>query len=1047
MKVRANVLKTHRQFFFLKMQVLLLFICVSSYAGAQKKVSGIVKDELGSPMPSVSIAVKSTSIGTITDGDGKFFINAQEGDVIVASFVGFKNKEFTVTSGQMYFEISLEPDNIGLDEVVAIGYQNVSRKKVTAAMTTIKSEEIENVPYPSIDQILSGKVAGLTSISTSGEPGANTIVNIRGSNSVSLGGVSYPLYVIDGMIFDVNDMPSAYGNNPLSAINPNDIESIDILKDASAAAIYGSRGANGVILVNTKKGKAGEEPNIRINVYAGMGSKPNLRNIITGSKERQLKLDLINSSYGSLNVDNVSMFLTDSLNTSFNNNTDWQDIFIQNSTLYNVDASISGSFGKNNRYRVSMGYYDEEGVLIGYDLKRFTPKINLSLNPKDKLNFTIDMSPSIVKIKHGFGTGENFPFSTWGFPSSFWNVSDEQIKAYRGEAGNMDEDKIVTLISNFKLNYTVNENLMFTSSYSSTFRNNRRDYLYSGLVNPYSDADIAKNWDFETSIWEIENYLTYSKDIKEHAFSLVVGQQASKQSNKSTTAYGENVLTNTITGLSPGIGLYAYTYVENKTRVGLFGRFNYDYQERYLFSASYRRDASSRYNRAKRWADFYSASLGWRVSEEPFFTSIKGKVNNLKLRASYGVTGNDPASYYAKYNLYTTNATYYGSRIDEDYIATSSSYNGTTAISQNYDSYAADKNVTWEKYPQLNLGFDLGLFDNRIDIVGDWYVRDANDVYYSDLVAPVTSGYSYYSGNAISLRNTGFEFTINTINLGHSSKFKWNTSIVMGFNDNYITKLPNGGKDIVVGSPWVRYTLTKGKSLFAYKVWETDGVYANNESVPTDPLTGDKMTFFGNVIKAGDPVYVDQNGDYNINYDDYVEKGDPNAEITGGITNTFIYKNWSLSVLCNFILGREIWNGYSSDLFNGSKTYSSWGSYSAVGLADDFNYYTGNGDSDAEYGAVISTSGVDRFHIANSKFIEDGSFFRVKNIMLGYRVPESFAKKIGIGDLRFYGMVDNVLLITDCTLPDPEAVGANGYSSGNNYPLAMKFTFGLTANF
>ncbi len=1048
MKVRTNFFIRQRRCTLLRMHALLLFVFITTVAMSQIKVTGVVKDELGEPMPSVSVAIKNSSIGTITDVDGNFSIVAKVGDIIVTSFVGFKDYEFTVNADNDFYEVNLEPDNIGLDEVVAIGYQNVARKKVTSAMTTIKAEEIENVPYASVDQILSGKVAGLTSLSTSGEPGANTIVNIRGSNSVSLGGVSYPLYVIDGMIYDVNDLPSAYGNNPLTAINPNDIESIDVLKDASAAAIYGSRAANGVILINTKKGAMGAKPVIRINAYAGMGAKPTLRDVLTGTAERTAKLDLLYNSLGSLNISDFTMFLTDSLNSAFNNNTDWQDIFVQNSKLYNVDASISGSFAENNRYRVSMGYYNEEGVMIGYGLQRFSPKLYLSLNPKKAINFTIDIAPSFVNIKHGYGDGSNFPFTTWGFPSSFWYLTEEEKDTYTGQIGSMDEDNITTLISNAKLNIDLTKHLLFTSSFSDTYRSNRRDYLSSHLING-GDDDIAYNWNYETTIWELENYFTYSNQIKDHSFSVVAGQQISRQYNKNTYAYGIGTLANTIYNLSPGTDLYASTYAERKSRLGIFGRMNYDYREKYLFSSSYRRDASSRYNTSKRWADFYSVSLGWILSSEPFFSPLKRVVNNFKVRASYGVTGNDPASYYAKYNLYTSDATYYNSSFGEDNDATATTYNGTTAISQDYDSYAADKNVGWERYPQLNIGADIGFFNNRIDLQVDWYVRDSKDIYYDNIIAPITSGFSYYSGNAIDLRNTGLEFTLNTINLGHHSKFKWNSTVTLGINDNYVTKLPNGGKDLTVGSAWMQYTLTVGKPLFAYRVWETNGVYDDDADVPTDPLTGDKMTYYGNTIHAGDPIYVDQNGDYNIDANDKIYKGDPNAEITGGINNTFNYKNWSLSVLCNFVLGREIWNGYTSDKLNGTVSaspWTRWGAYATVGIIDDVNYYTGSGDTDADYGAVTN-SNLDRFHIANSKFIEDGSFFRVKNIVLGYSFPKEFGSKIGLSGLRAYGMVDNILLLTKSTLPDPEAVDATGYSNGSTYPQALKITLGLTASF
>lgn len=1013
-------------------------------------IRGKVTDSQGLYLPGVYIMVKGTSIGTSSDDNGEFtlrFPNKKDA-TLVFSFVGMEKKEVPVGADD-YLAVEMQEAVNDIDEVVAIGYQNMERKKVTAAMTTISAEEIENVPYASVDQILSGKVAGLSSISTSGEPGSNTIVNVRGSNSVTLGGVSYPLYVIDGMIYDVNDMPSAYGNNPLTAFNPNEIESIDILKDASAAAIYGSRGANGVIIIKTKKGALTQTPQVRINMYAGMGATPTLRDVVAGRQERQMKLDYIYNNYQTMDHPDFSMFLTDSLNTAFNNNTDWQDIFVQNSMLYNVDASVSGAFG-DNQYRVSIGYYNEEGVIIGYALKRISPKLYLSLNPSDKVNFTVNFIPSFVDIDHGFGNGQTFPFDTWNFPSSLWALTDKEKRTYTGQVDNLDEDKTMTLATNAQLNIKLTPSLSFTSSFSNNYRSNRRDYLSSQLLNG-GDGDVAQNWNFETTIWEIENYLSYFKDIKGHNFSIIAGQQASKQTNKSTEAWGNNVLGNTIFSLSPGPGLYASTYLENKTRVGFFGRFNYDYKSKYLFSSSYRRDASSRYNAARRWADFYSASLGWNVAEESFFEPATHIINQLKLRGSYGVTGNDPASYYAQYAIYSSNATYDGSSFGIGNSGSATTYNGVTAISQDYSSYAADQNVTWEKYPQVNVGMDISFFKSRIDIQADWYARDAEDVFYSNLVAPATSGYGFYSGNAIDIRNTGYEFTLNTTNLGYNSKFKWNTSLTFAFNDNYITKLPEGGKDLTVGQPWLQQTLTVGRPLFTYRVWDIDGVYTSDADVPTDPLTGDRMTFYGETLRAGDPRFEDKNGDYNIDMNDKTYAGNPNPKVTGGFTNNFSYKNWSLSVFCNFILGRKVWNGYISDKLNGSKTntpWASWGNVATLGILDDIDYYMGPGDTDADYGTLLNNrSNVDRFHIANSEFVEDASFFRIKNIMLGYNVPQKIGAKYGLSSLRFYGMVDNVLLVTNSTLPDPEAVGPTGHTTGNNYPLALKITLGLTATF
>lgn len=1021
-------------------------VALGSVHAQTQVVTGTVLSEAGEGMPGVNVIVKGTSRGTSSDVNGKFSIEVRgENAVLVFSFIGYMPKEVSVGNRTSIGNVQLEPDVQSLEEVVVIGYQNIERRKSTAAMATVKGDVIDNLPYPTFDQMLQGRVAGLTSLNTSGEPGSNGIVNIRGSNSVSLGGVSYPLYVIDGMIYDVNDIPNAYNNNPLAAINPNDIESIDILKDASAAAIYGSRGANGVILVKTKRAKRGQAPMINVNIYGGITNKPALRDVITGKAERQLKLDLLYKAGTQSGLKNLSMFLTDSLNPAFNNNTDWQSVFVQTAKIYNADASISGAT-ENSRYRLSMGYYNEEGAMIGYSLKRIAPRLSFSTSPGHKIDISLDFSPSFVSIEHGYGDGSNFPFTTWSFPSSFWKLTEEQIKTYHGDYDNLDEDKTTTMLSNVKLTKHFTDELMFTSSFSMTYNQNRRDWLYSHLING-TDDDIAYNWDYLTNIWETENYVTYDKQINDHSFSVIAGQEAQRQTNKNTYAYGIGVGANTITGLAPGTNLYAETYQEERTRFGWFGRVSYDYKERYLFSSSYRRDGSSRYSNDNRWANFYSISGGWILSEEPFFDALMQTIPFLKLRASYGVTGNDPSTYYGQYNLYSNDASYYQSSFGLNNDATATTYNGTNIVTPNYGSYAADKNVTWERYPQVNIGGDINMLDNRVNINIDWYARDANELFYNNVVVPTTSGYAYYSGNLISLRNTGWEFTFNTDNLAKNSPLRWQTTLTLAFNDNYVTKLPNGGQDLVVGATWLQQTLTVGKPLFAYKVWEVKGVYATDEDVPTDPLTGNKLTMYGATMHGGDPIMVDQNGDYNIDDTDKIPYGDPNPKLTGGLTNTFTYKGFTMTVFCTFIKGRKIWNGYTSDKLNGtiSDIYNRWGTNATVATLGGMNYWTEEGD-EADYGSVTNTN-IDRYHIAQSIFVEDGSFFRIKNITLGYEFKNDLITKLKLNRFRVYGMIDNIARFTNSTLPDPEAVDATGYSNGSTYPQTMKFTLGLNANF
>jgi len=1027
--------------------LILLFLLGNQLYAQQRMISGLVKDERGNALADVSVSEKNSKNGAKTDVSGKFQINTSTAlPELIFSSVGYLKQTSVVAAGLAEMNIVLKEDGAGIEEVVVLGYQEVSRKKVTAAVTTIKGKEIENIPYPTFDQMLQGRVAGLTALSASGEPGSNGVVNIRGSNSVTLGGVSYPLYVIDGMIYDVNDMPNAYGNNPLISINPNDIESIDVLKDAAAAAIYGSRGANGVIMVKTKTAKAGAPPRFNVNFYQGIATKPTLRSVTVGAGERRQKMDLLHKMGVWENLANLSMFLTDSLNTAFNNNSDWQGIFIKTAPTTNVDASMDGSSG-TTQYRLSMGYYKEDGSMIGYGLQRFAPKLNLTINPFERVRLTTTLNPTFVDIKHGFGDGNNFPFTTWSFPSSFWKLTDQQITAYRGEYDTMDEDVTATIMSNTQLNIDILKDLRFTSSFSYTYNNNRRDWVHSRFING-TGADNAYNWGNLTKVWEIENYLTWTKTWKDHTLNIVAGQQAQQQSNKSTYAYAYDVTGSTIYNMSPGNDLFAQTFVEQRERVAAFGRFNYDYKGKYIFSSSYRRDASSRYNVSKRWTDFYSFSVAYNMADEDFFEPLKETMNQFKWRASYGVTGNDPANYYAQYNLLSSNATYYNSSFGQGATATSTTYNGTTVLHPNYTSYAGNRNLTWERYPQLNVGLDLSFFESRFNLTTDWYVRDAQNVYYSDLVAPTTSGYAQYSGNVIDLRNTGVEFTLNADILPRSNKFQWNSTFTLAINDNYITKLPNGGQDLVVGPAWMQQTLTVGKPLFAYKVWEVDGVYATDAEVPTDPLTGTKMTMLGATMRAGDPILKDQNGDYRIDENDKVDYGSPNARLTGGWVNTFAYKGFSMSVLCSFIQGRRVWNGYTSDKLNGTAAdiYQRWGTIAGPSTLDGLNYWEGPGDADAEFGNITNTS-IDRWHIAQSHFVEDGSFFRIKNIMLGYALPTDLVSRWKLKSARLFGMIDNVYLQNNSTLPDPEAVAPNGYSNGNGYPLVRKFTLGVNLIF
>jgi len=1031
---------------------IIMFLIMPLLTLAQTKITGTVTDGNKQPIPGASIKQKGTTNGTSTDTKGNFSLTLREGSpIITVSIVGYKAKEVS-TTGKSNISVELAEDNNSLQEVVAIGYQNIQRKNTAGAISSVKGKDFENTPYSTFDAMLQGRVAGLTVLSTSGEPGGTNIVNIRGASSVNLGQSSSPLYVIDGVIYDVNDIGSAYGSSPLQAINPNDIESVDVLKDASASAVYGARAANGVIIVKTKRAIAGAPPQIRVASYFGIANKPALKPIQTGTAERRLKMDLLYGGNGLYDrLGNLSMMLTDSLNAAFNNNTDWQGLFLQTGNISNVDASIAGATDKYS-YRLSFNRYFEEGVMKGYDINRVTPSLFFQVSPTKKLLVQTNLFVGLTKAKHGQGDQTKYPFTTWGFPSSFWNIGPTEQELYTGRYEELrDDDKTTSLNGNTMAQYTILPGLNLKSTISYNINNNTRSYFKPALLSG-SGLNEAYGYIYQTNRWELENTLNYSKALKSgHNFNMIIlqGMERNVSNNTYSSSVGNADAVKTVTGIASGPNLFVSNEVQQRSRLSWMGSFVYDYKGKYLFQAVYRADGSSRYSSDSRWGSFPSVSAGWNASEENFFTPVKNVVSYLKLRASYGITGNDPGAYYAQYQSLIANANYPTSVLANGQGGSQTTYNGTQVLYPDYYGAASASSISWERSPQFNAGIDLGLFKDRITLTADYYIRDSKSKVFQ-VGVPLTTGYAQTSNNYVDLRNSGIEFSLTTRNFAPTSKFQWTTNFNIAYNKNYITKLPNGGRDFTFGPPWLQQTLSVGEPLFTYKVWEVNGIYSRDSDVPVDPKTGRRITQFGGAqFSAGDPARVDQNGDYNIDYNDYISYGNPNPDITGGMNNSFYYKGFSLDVLVTFISGRSLRNGYLSDKLQDAGTsdpYSLWGPRS--GPASNFNvsdFWSKPGDI-AKYPGLI-TNNVDKWHIGQSMYIEDASFIRIKNIRLGYTLPDKLTKRIGLNMIRFYGVMDNVKVWSKSTVPDPEAVGIDGYSGGNDYPIPKKYTFGIDLTF
>ena len=1035
--------------------VLAFFICLSAIASAQVNVTGKITDKKDNkPVAGATVQVKnSPTTATVTDVDGNFTLRVPTLDATLEiSYVGYAKQEVRL-NGRNTLTVSMEQGEQAMDDVVVIGYQSVQRRKTSAAIATVQGKDFENVPYPTFDQMLQGRVAGLNILSISGEPGANNIVNIRGNTSVdgTGNGISTPLYVIDGIVMDVSDIRTAYGNaNPLQAINPNDIESMDVLKDASAAAIYGARAANGVIIIKTKRPKSGR-PQFRVSSYVGLSTRPAMKKVLVGQEERRLKMDLLYKGGTYAQLGNISQFLTDSLNPAFNNNTDWQGLFLKDAIIRNVDLNL-GAATETFAYRISLNQYKEDGIMRGYSITRSTPRLFLSLKPYNGIEVTTDLFMGITKALHGPGNQNPYPFTVWNFPSSFWAITDEVKANYEGRNTSVrDDDRTFSVNGNTRLIATITKGFQFTSSLSYNINNARRDYLMHKSVTTNNRSD-AIHRTINSRRWEIENYFTYTKDIKNHTITALLGQGAEQNTNTETNLRANGIPFDAIQmvqGVPPGPSLTGSTTFEERSRLSFFTRVGYDYKGKYGIDGSYRRDASSRYSPSSRWGSFPAVSVRWNVSEEAFFSGISNVVNFLKLRASYGLTGRDPGSYYAQYNQLISDVRWAGSSLGSGSTANVITYNGTTAVVPNYGASAPAANITWENTPQVNIGFDISALRDRFALNVDYYTKDSRQLIFN-VPVPITSGYSLAQNNFVDIRNRGLEFTLNTNNLSNRSQVRWRTTFNIAFNQNYVTKLPAGNRDFVFGPPWLQRTLTIGQPLYAFLAWNVPGVYPTIDDVPVDPLTGQRIRWesSNNFFGAGDGMKTDINNDYNITSLDKINMGDPQTRVYGGFINNVTYKGFSLNILTTFITGRKLWNGYLSDKLNGASRgqFNDWGPNS--GPAAEFNgldFWTYPGQV-AGLPSLFAPS-TDNWHIAQSLFIEDASFFRIKNISLGYMLPNNLAQKLKLKSIRVYSVIDNLWVFYNATVPDPELVSPDGYTNGNDYPLPKKFTFGLDIQF
>ncbi|NTE03584.1 SusC/RagA family TonB-linked outer membrane protein [Agrobacterium tumefaciens] len=1067
--------KTFTRHFYLKFLFATFFyLLIPWLAFAQQIIKGTVLDQNDKPIPGVSILEKGTKNGTSTNGEGKFILTIQNSKaILIARIVGFLTVEKPVTTNAT-LNFSLQDDNKVLDEVVLIGYQKITRKKSTASISSISGKELANLPAASFDQLLQGRLSGVNVQNFTGQPGVSPTVSVRGNSTAStsydqFNTVRTPLYVVDGVPQSSDDFVppgTGTGTNYLAGINPNDIESIDVLKDASAAAIYGSRAANGVILITTKKGVSGETK-VALSSYVGFVQRPDLREATIGATERRQKMEVLQRQLTYDQRRQLPYLLTDSLNPAFNGNTDWQDLFYQVGKINDNNLSITGGSDNGMTYRFSGGYYNEQGIIKGTGFKRYSSRINLTSRA---LNKKLMINPQFYYSSADRARGNEDPddpnkptkIGSGNLPSSLINLSPEKLDFFVSpNSENLDKNISNQFGINLNLSYEFNKHFTLNSQSSYTSDNTRRDASRSSLLNN-NFGNSATSFSSSGIGLRTSNYLNYNGMLGKHSFSAVVGQdiEYNKYQNTQAAGYGgasDNI--QVVTGFQQA-NIFALSQYRAHGLIAYYGRFNYDYDSKYLLSGTLRTDGSSGFGENNKYGVFPSVSVGWILSEENFMKNITNNPFTLvKIRGSYGATGNeDLRNSYVQYNKYLVNNGGFegnGAINGVQYgLPGATSYNGVTAITPNFVNGVAQKDLSWEKSTQWNIGTDIEFQNGKYALSFDVYNKEVKDKLFNvDL--PVTSGYDNAFTNAFSVRNSGMELTFNATPI--SKKIKWNTSFNISYNKNQIMSLPNGGRDIVLrGDRFDKsHILSVGSPINAFYLYRTNGVFSRTSDIPVNPFTGELYKNTSGTYAAGDFYLADLDGDGIIDVfndginPDKMPVGDPNPRFTGGWTNNFSYKNFSLSIFATFTFKRDVLNLFDSDRFANSQSLdavANFANFSTPDL-DRLNIWRNPGDN-AEYAKYDLGSYRYYYTGAQTFFLEKGGYLRIKSINIGYDLNARTLKRLGLSQFKIFAIVDNVHMFQQSKkLPDAEAVNGYGEYNGNGYPIPRKYTLGLQVQF
>lgn len=1061
--------------------ILLTALALNALA-QQQVVTGVIADEQGNPMPGVNVIIKGTTQGASSDGNGKFYIEASNNDILVISFIGYKTQEVLV-GNQTKINVQLTEDVSTLQEVVVVGYGEMKKSDITGSVASLKGDDLVKTVSSGVDQALAGRIAGVSTVQMSGQPGASVSIRIRGSSSINSG--QEPLYVIDGVpisgnggsVYDVG-LGSVGGGgkttySPLSALNPNDIESIEVLKDASATAIYGNRGSNGVVIITTKRGKAGRAK-ISYDGYYGV-------------QQLYRKLDMMNlqeyaSFVNDLSAETASAIPDPTLAdpSLLGPGTDWQDVIFRSAPMQNHQITISGGTDKN-QYSISANYFDQQGTAIGSNFNRYQMRINLDAEAAPWLTFGTRLSVARTGERLGqYDRGGIIQSALLARPSvPAYNFDG----SYSGGSGQgsflspialaLDREnflKRVQILGNLFADIKIKPYLVFRTEFggSADFTSTSAwvpTYDYGGgVTNAQNSINKFKGNNY---FWQVKNYLTFNKQLfNDHGVNIMLGQEASEWGNDAISAGAVNLPTNDVKSINLGDQdeLIAGNSYGSGALLSYFGRANYNYKEKYYATFTYRIDGSGAFAKGQRWGTFPAVALKWRLSQESFLAPISSVVNDLNLRVGWGQTGNSGIPGYAYGASLSTMATNLG-------------------LGFRVTNHANPK-VTWETNEQVNLGLDVGFLESRVQLTVDVYQKVVKNLL-NRYPLPAYMGSLGNSAiilqapwvNSGKLENKGLEIVLKTVNT--RGAVQWNTDFNVSFNRNKLIDLgiPNATLDGFTGGAGnILVTRTSnGMPLGEFYGYKVVGIFQNKEDILNSPVqwnpaevdgSGNPILSRTGSVWPGDLKFADIDGNDTIDVRDRTYLGSPLPKFTFGFNNTVRYKNFDLEVFLVGSYGNKIYNFNKQGEFSGladmrslfvnqlqevtGRTKLTPVTEAVPNWFDDINnVQVANPGSSIPRASLTDPNRNTR---VSDRYLEDGSYIRIRSITLGYNIPAAVAQKIKFASIRVYTRVQNAFTITNYSGFDPEVgqdtwnPNVSGMDNGR-YPSPRVFTVGVNATF